>query len=72
MVEKAFCAQSELVHTRPPLAAVFVAVRYRREPAGAGVAREDARSAAEWPCDTEQALAPDLARFGRGLPLAGR
>jgi hypothetical protein len=38
----------ELVHTRPPLAAVFVEVRYPREPAGAAAAREDALCAAEW------------------------
>src|SRR3954454_1142114 len=57
---------SELVRTRPLLAAFFVWVRYSREPAGAAAAREDALCAAEWPCGSERALASDLARFCRG------
>ena len=72
MVEQAGLPQTGTCSYSAAPAAVFVWVRYPREPAGAGVAREDARCAAEWPCDTERALASDLAPFGRGRPLAGR
>src|SRR3954470_12795441 len=47
-VEQAKSPQPALVRTRPPLAAVFVWVRYPRDPAGAADAREDAHGAAEW------------------------
>src|SRR4051794_13392989 len=72
MVEQAGLPQPALVHTRPPLAAVFVWVRNPREPAGAAAAREDALCAAEWSCGSERALASDLARFCLGRSLGGR
>jgi hypothetical protein len=48
VVEQAGLPQTRLVHTRPPMAAVFVGeVRCPREPPGASAARENERSAAE-------------------------